>query len=128
MGQEVVKVYGLKELNRALKRLDVELPKNLKGRLKVIADHVADLVRARVPHVSGKLASKVRGSATTRGAAVRVNLDYAGPVEFGGYPKGREFVKKGRYIFPAAEAERSRIEEDLIHVLNASIEEAGLNG
>jgi hypothetical protein len=32
----------------------------------------------------------------------RASLPYAGPLEFGGWPAGREFVASGRYLFPAA--------------------------
>jgi hypothetical protein len=38
-------------------------------------------------------------------AAVEVgyaDLVYAGSVDFGGYPQGRDYVASGRYLFPAA--------------------------
>lgn len=46
-------------------------------------------------------------SATRTGAAVRMGrkaVPYAGPVEFGGWPEGREYIPGGRYLFPAAHA------------------------
>ena len=56
-------------------------------------------------HDAGTMADSVRVSATRTGAAVRMGsaaLPYAGPLEFGGWPDGREFVSNGRYLFPAA--------------------------
>jgi hypothetical protein len=32
----------------------------------------------------------------------RASIPYAGPVDFGGWPEGREYVSSGRYLFPAA--------------------------
>jgi len=53
-------------------------------------------------------------------------VPYAGAVEFGGYPHAREYIAKGRYVFPTVEAERSEIEEQLEQVLEEVIRAAGL--
>lgn len=132
MADEMIKVYGLSELSRALKRLDAELPKHMRVRLKGIAERVAAIVRERVPSVSGNLARNIKARATRTRASVASTADYAAVNEFGGWPKpgpggsGYPFVKAGRYVFPAVEAQRSRIEDELIAALNETISEAGL--
>ena len=48
----------------------------------------------------------MRITGTRTGATVRVgrkSVPYAGAVDFGGWPKGREYVAGGRYLFPAAQ-------------------------
>jgi hypothetical protein len=118
----------LRELQRELRRLNTELPKELRGRLRTIAARVAGLLRGRLPHLSGKLASRTQPRATTRTAGIAWRgLLYAGPVEFGGWPKGRPYVAKGRYIFPTVEAERSEIEAELERISDEFLAKAGLS-
>ena len=66
---------------------------------------VADLIRGRVPVLTGQL----EGSVTSNDAddGVEVGYDgsvvYDGWIEFGG-SRGRPHVPEGRYVFPTAEA------------------------
>jgi hypothetical protein len=106
-----IRVEGLRELQRELRRLNTELPKELRGRLRTIAARVAGLLRGPAPPLVGQ---------------ARVTL-YAGPVEFGGWPKGRPYVAKGRYIFPTVEAERSEIEAELERISDEFLAKAGLS-
>jgi hypothetical protein len=111
-----VDVVGLRALVRDANRLCDDagpLNKALSAAGKQAAEPVAaqarssyPQARSSYPQVSGRLAGSVRTSGTRSGAAVRVGskaLPYAGPVDFGGYPAGREYVAAGRYLFPAAE-------------------------
>jgi hypothetical protein len=105
-----VDVIGLRALVRDANRLCADAgPLNtaLSQAGKQAAEPVAAAARSSYPQVSGRLAGSVRTSGTRSGAAVRVGskaLPYAGPVDFGGYPGGREYVSGGRYLYPAAEA------------------------
>lgn len=122
-----IQVTGLRELQRALKQFDVELPKAFRGRLRAIAARVADVVRGRLPDVTGTMRRKTKPTATTKGAGiVWRGVPYAGPVEFGGWPKGRPYVAKGRYIYPTVDAERSRIETEVAGVVDEFIARANL--
>jgi hypothetical protein len=104
-----VDVVGLRALVRDANRLCEDagpLNKALSAAGKQAAEPVAAQARSSYPQASGRLAGSVRTSGTRSGAAVRVGsaaLPYAGPVDFGGYPPGREYVGTGRYLFPAAE-------------------------
>lgn len=104
-----VAVVGMNALRRDLRRLseDVSGPlfEALKKAGRAAAEPVAAATRAALPHVTGTLAGDVRVFASRTGAGVRVGraaVRYAGPVEFGGWPPGRDFVRDGRYLFPAA--------------------------
>ena len=104
-----VGIVGVKALVRDLKRIgDPQtgaLLKDMREAGRAAITPVANEARSRVPQLTGGLAGSVRVSATRTGASVRMGSKkvlYAGPVEFGGYPAGREFVATGRYLFPAA--------------------------
>lgn len=125
--QFIIQVQGLQELNRALKRVDANLPKQLKGRFKVIAERVASIIRGRLPSVSGTMRSKTKAHATQRGAGITWRgVPYAGPVEFGAWPRGRPYIQRGRYIFPVVVAEESRIANEVEQVLADVMRGAGL--
>ena len=126
-GTGQIQVTGLRELHRALKQMDAELPKELKGRMKAIADRVASIVRGRLPSVSGTMRRKTKAQANARGAGISWRgVIYAAPVEFGGWPKGRPYVQAGRYIYPTVDAERSQIEDEVAAVMDHYLTRAGL--
>lgn len=106
-----VGIIGLKALRRDLDRLANDqggpLARQLVEAGRQAAEPVAAAARESLPRDTGTLAGDVRVSATRTGAAVRMGrkaVPYAGPVEFGGWPEGREYIPGGRYLFPAAHA------------------------
>lgn len=126
MNDSQIQVTGLRELQRALKQLDVELPKEFRGRLKAVAERVAQIVRSRLPHVTGTMIRNTKARATTKGAGISWRNIYSGPVEFGGWPRGRPYVAKGRYIYPTVDAERSMIEAEVEQIVDHYLQRAGL--
>lgn len=71
------------------------------------AERVADIVRGRVPVLTGQLAGSVEvGADDEGGAGVTVGIGdgvpYAGWIEFGG-GHGRPYIPEGRYLYPTAE-------------------------
>jgi phage gpG-like protein len=64
---------------------------------------VADMVRGRVPHLSGQLAGSVTSSTDDEGAGVGYDgsVPYDAWIEFGGV-RGRPHVPEGRYVYPTA--------------------------
>jgi hypothetical protein len=66
---------------------------------------VAVAARGSVPHDSGDLAGSVGDWVTDddpTGWQAGYESDYAGPVDMGGWPPGRDYLSGGRYMFPAA--------------------------
>lgn len=105
-----VGIVGMKTLRRDITRLTGDagpLNKALSDAGKQAAQPVAAASLETLPRVSGTLAGTVRVSGTRSGASVRMGkakVPYAGAVEFGGWPEGREYLADGRYLFPAAHA------------------------
>jgi hypothetical protein len=123
----VVAIVGIKALSRDINKLvDDERGPLFKAMIaagKTAADPVAAATRSALPRSTrqtdddGRLSGSVRSSGTRTGATVRMGskaVPWAGWVEFGGarhrpWESSREYVKDGRYLFPAARglAERS---------------------
>ena len=123
----VVAIVGIKALAKDINKLadDTKGPlfKAIVAAGKTAAEPVAAATRSALPRSdrqtddAGLLAGSVRSSGTRTGASVRMGsktVPWAGWVEFGGtrhkpFVSSREFVKDGRYMFPAARglAERS---------------------
>lgn len=106
-----VGVVGLAAMRRDIARLTESssspILEGLKRAGRAAAEPVGAATRAHLPRDSGAMAGDVRVSVTKTGASVRMGrarLAYAGSLEFGGWPPGRDYVARGRYMFPAAEA------------------------
>ena len=115
-----VALVGMAALRRDLRRMSDDQSSPLYAAIKAAgkqaAEPVAGRTRSSLPvddrdsswNHPGRLSGTVRTSGTRTGAAVRMGLarvPYAGWIEFGGRrPDGssREFVRDGRYLFPAA--------------------------
>ncbi|HEV8163150.1 MAG TPA: HK97 gp10 family phage protein [Actinomycetota bacterium] len=101
-----VEVHGYPQLAAGSARLFSRIGPEAEDRFGQVADQVAGVVRGRVPHRSGRLASSVEtGRAEPHGVTVGIGagVPYAGWIEFGG-SRGRPYVSGGRYLFPTAEA------------------------
>jgi hypothetical protein len=114
-----VQVTGLRELQAALRRINADLPKELKARFLEIARTVSTKASAKVPRITGQAAASVKPHGTLRGASVTGGgartpyfpwLDFGGgdphrrgvtPNRSGGEGR-RPFVPGGRYLYPAA--------------------------
>lgn len=66
-----VQVHGLREVNRAFKRIDDQLVREVKEELKKAAEPVAADARERIGHYAGASTSTIAPIATMRGAVVR---------------------------------------------------------
>lgn len=64
---------------------------------------VADMVSARVPHLSGQLAGSLTSFTDDEGANVGYDgsVPYDAWIEFGG-SRGRPHISEGRYLYPTA--------------------------
>jgi hypothetical protein len=122
-----IKVEGLAEFNRNLKKLDSDLPKALRVALNEAAGVVVGYARPRVAKRSGRAAASVKARSTR--TAVRVvaggaRVSYYPWLDFGGrVGKGRSvsrpFLKEGRYIY--AGYFKSRASGEFQEVLTAAL-------
>ena len=133
-----VDIRGLKELQGAFKQVDIGLPKELRARMKAIAEHVVGMAQQRMPFQTGEAAGGLRPRATERGASIAypgggapwkgVKADYYPWLDFGGTTgRGhvanghngyggsikRALVKGGRYLYPAIEQSRGYILDEM---------------
>ena len=111
-----VDIIGLRALARDIKRAGTapDLLIQMREAARKVAEPVAAAIREALPkvetrqHSAGTLAGNVRTTATRTGSAVRIGsaaVDWAGPVDFGGWPPGRPFEPDGRYMYPIARQE-----------------------
>ena len=107
MAKPMVDVVGLAGVRRDMVRFgDESVPQAMIAAGVEVMEPIAARVRGRLPHRSGALAGTVRVAKVRTGASMRVGtarVPYAGPVEFGAWPRGRPFLAGGRYIFPTAQ-------------------------
>lgn len=106
---EAIRVQGLSEFSRNLRRLDADLPKALRIAFNQAAEVVVADARSDIPTKSGKAKASVKAR-STRTAARIVGGGRRAPyypwLDFGGrVGKGRSvrrpFLSDGRYIYKA---------------------------
>ncbi len=115
-----VRIDGLRELSRDLKKLSAELPKELKAVSKDAAEIVADESRTLAPVRSGKLRGKVKAGATAKGGDVRIGgLPYAGPIVFGWR---KHNIEPNPFIFTALDKRRDEVIEKFEKGIDALVE------
>lgn len=102
--QADVRVEGLRELARSVRRVSDQFPKELRDINKAVVTPIAEDARRRVKSRSGRLARTVKPQASQRYARVaagrkgldrRTGYSYAGVNHFGGYPgsyRGNPFL------------------------------------
>jgi hypothetical protein len=104
-----IKVDGLKEFSRALKRVDTELPKQLRLALNSLSDMVIDDALPGVPKRTGRAARSLKAKSTrtmARVAGGSAAAPYYPWLDFGGAvgrrnSARRPYLKDGRYLYPA---------------------------
>lgn len=125
---EPIKITGLAEFNRNLRKLNADLPKALRLAHNEAAQLIVDYAKPRVPRRTGRAASTVKAKSTrteTRVSGGSKRASYYPWLDFGGKvgPRksvARPFIKQGRYIYPALGANYDKfaalLEEKLIDV------------
>ena len=81
-----VRVEGLRELNKSLRKVGGDYPKELKAIHKDVAEIVAQRAETRAPRLTGRLISSIRPQGALRYgrvAAGRKSVPYAGPIHWG---------------------------------------------
>lgn len=131
---EPIKITGLADFSRNLRKLDNDLPKALRVAHNQVAQVVVDWAQPRVPRKSGRAAQSVKARSTrtesrVQGGSTRAPhyawLDFGGRV---GQKKSvqRPFIKSGRYIYPGLSANYAQIEDLLTRSLLDVARQAGV--
>ncbi|MEU7817058.1 hypothetical protein [Pseudonocardia sp. NPDC049154] len=119
-----IRVEGLREFNRNLRRMDKDLPKGLRLAGNEAAKIVVDEAKPRVPIGPGRgghAASSIKAASTRTAARVSAGgkrFPYYPWLDFGGRvgpnkSVRRPFLKKGRYIWAAFDDRRDDVEQVL---------------
>lgn len=122
---EPIKITGLAEFNRNLRKLDSDLPKVLRLAHNKSAQLIVDWAQPRVARKTGRAAGTVKAKSTRTASRVQGGskaAPYYPWLDFGGRvgPKRavrRQFIKEGRYIYPALSANF----EEFYSLLTASL-------
>lgn len=130
---DAIKVDGLAQFTRTLKKLDSDIPKMQRKALNDAAEIVLGYARPRIPRRSGAAASSLKAKSTqtaVRVAAGGTKAPYYPWLDFGGRVGRRKqtkrpFIGDGRYIYPALSAKRDEFEEALRAALVESAKTAG---
>lgn len=125
VSSEAIKVSGLREFQRNLKKLDKELPKALRLAFNGAAQVVVEDARPKVARRSGKAAASVKARSTQTASRVvggGNKAPYYPWLDFGGKvgrnrSVTRPFLKSGRYIYDAYFDNRQRYAELLLNGL-----------
>lgn len=130
-----VSVTGLAALNKGLRAIDSQAPKELRLALNEVAQLLVDATRPKIPSVSGAARRSLVARSTRTSARVAVGgkrapyfpwLDFGGQGRIAGRPAPRTFLGEGRYVYPTLRQIRPRIEAQLQESLSRVIRNAGL--
>lgn len=131
---DAIRVDGLAEFSRNLRKLDADLPKALRIALNEAADVVVDYATRHVPTRTGRAKRSLKARSTRTEARVSGGgnraphypwLDFGGKV---GRNKSvsRPFYSDGRYIYKGYFARRDEFGEVLTRALLGVAEQAGI--
>lgn len=135
MDDATIKVTGIVDLQRALRELDKDLPKELAAGLGEAAEIVLDAARPLVPRRTGKAAGSMKVKKQQRGAALAVGgtaAPYFPWLDFGGKvgrnrSVTRPFISGGRYIYPTLKAKDEQVKAKVDEVLERMAKAAGFD-
>lgn len=135
MDDASVKVTGIVELQKALREIDKELPKELAAGLAEAADIVARAARQKMPVKTGRAVASVKVRKQQRGAALAYGgskAPYAPWLDFGGSVGRHKSIHRpvitgGRYIYPALKEHDVEVRAKVDEVLERMAKKAGFD-
>lgn len=129
-----IRIEGLQPFVRGLRKMDGELPKQLRLGFNDAANLVVEDARRPMPSVTGRARKSVRARSTR--TAVRVvaggpRVPYYPWLDYGGKvgrnrSVSRRFISDGRYLYPAFRANRDKVRERLTTALADAGRAAGI--
>lgn len=133
-GSHSVRIDGLAEFNRALRKIDRDAPKGLRIAMNDSAKIIVDWARPRIPRRSGRAMRSVKASSTRTRARVvggGPRVPYYPWLDFGGITGAsgvsRPFQTRGRYIYEGFFQNRAKFTDKLEQSLRKIVTEAGLD-
>lgn len=131
---EPVRIEGLRDMVRALRQVNADLPKALRIAANAAADIVVTEAQRTVPTRTGRAKASIKAKSTRTAARVTSGgrrapympwLDYGGKVGKNN-SASRPFIADGRYVYPAFRSKRDEFEKVLRAELAAVVSQAGL--
>jgi len=130
-----IRIDGLAQFSRNLKKLDADLPKMLRLGLNDAVNVVLDYARPRVPSRSGKARRSLRASSTRTKARITAGgkrAPYYPWLDFGGKgpnnrPAKRPFYTDGRYLWKGFIVKRDEVNAALVRAMVSTAGAAGID-
>ena len=134
---EPIKINGLAQFSKDLRKLDNDLPKALRLAANEAGDLVLTYAKPKVttgPQKGGHVTSSMKAKSTRTSARVSAGsarYPYFGFLDFGGRvgrhkATRRPFKKRGRYLFVGYLENKDHIRDGLVDALIQVAEQAGL--
>lgn len=131
---EQIKIEGLAQFSRGLRKLSADAPKGLRVALNAGADTLIRKTLPTIPRRTGAAAKSLRAQSTRTSVRVAVGgprAPYYPWLDFGGRTGRhrsveRPFYKAGRYLYPTLERVSGAIAEELDQALRDVARNAGL--
>lgn len=125
-----IDVKGIKELQKSLRKMDADLPKQMRIVLNGASELVLDYARPRFPKRSGRAAASLKARSSQREARIALGgrrAPYAPGLDFGGgRPQFPPYQRGGRYVYKGLEVNRDEITGLLEQGLTGLARSAGL--
>lgn len=129
-----IRIEGLAQFSRALRKLDADAPKGLRLAFNEAAEVVVARVRPKIPKRTGRAARSLKAKSTRTQARVAVggpSAPYYPWLDFGGRVGRRKrtvrpFLKEGRYLFPGLAESHRDVQAVLERALSGVVRSAGL--
>jgi hypothetical protein len=131
-----IDVKGLREFQASLRRMDSDLPKQLRVVLNTASGLVIDYADGHMPSLSGRSRASLKARSSQREARVALGgrkapqaawLDFGGEGKRKGRPAHRPFIKSGRYVYKGLEVKRDEITTVMASGLTELARAAGLD-
>lgn len=133
---EQIRIEGLAQISRALRKIDAEAPKQLRIAFNEAANLLVARARPKIPSRTGRARASLKARSTRTSARVVIGgnkaphtpwLDFGGEGKRPGRPAHRQFIPEGRYVYPTLADIRPEIAELLEAGLSAVISGVGLD-
>jgi hypothetical protein len=134
MDTEPIKITGLAEFNRNLRKINNDLPKGLRLVFNEAGKIIVSWAVPEIPKDSGAAAGSVKAKSTRTSGRVSggsAKVPYFAWLNFGGAvgrnnSVRREYVKEGRYLYPGYVSNEDKIQDLLERQLVDLVRDAGI--
>lgn len=131
-----IQITGLREFQASLRKMDADLPKQLRLALNEASGLVVDYASAHMPTVTGRGRASLKAQSSQREARVALGgarapyapwLDFGGEGRIKGRPAPRPFIKDGRYVYQGLRVKRDDVTKIMTEALTRLARDAGLD-